>query len=381
LGERLSAILDLETLLAEMVNQIKDNFGYYHAHAYLLDERGEQLVVAAGTGEAGAEMKARRHAISLNAPASLVARAARTGEIVNVANVRQAQDWLPNPLLPDTYSEMAVPIMLTGQVVGVLDVQEDEIAGLDEGDASLLRSLANQVAVAIRNARLFNEVETALAEARAAQARYLEQAWVKAKIAPQGGHLSGHHARPDAPALAELTLVEAKRQALAQDRPAVIALTSQSSLTPQGGESDLHLPEGDRAGPAVETIVAPITLQGNPIGALQLHPLSPDQTWSEDDLAIVAAVTEQLAQSAESMRLFEETRGRASREQQIREITDRLRTAPDLERLMAIATEELGRRLDATHAKLELGFESEQVVAGNGHPEPLDFGENYDHPH
>jgi nitrate/nitrite-specific signal transduction histidine kinase len=155
LSERLTAILNFEQLLTELVDQVKERFDYYHAHVYILDENGQNLVMTAGAGQAGAEMKARGHHIPLDAPTSLVARAARSGEIVWIDNVREAEDWLSNPFLPDTYAEMAVPIILEGQVVGVLDVQEDEIGGLDEADANLLRSLANQVAVAIRNARLF----------------------------------------------------------------------------------------------------------------------------------------------------------------------------------------------------------------------------------
>ena len=166
---QLSTILDLDVLLAEVVNQIKDNFTYYYAHIYLLDKKNEKLVVAAGIGAAGDEMKAQKHSIALDASTSLVARAARTGKIVRVDNVREAEDWLPNPLLPDTCSEMAVPILLEGEVVGVLDVQEDEVAALAESDANLLRSLAIQVAVAIRNVRNFETVEAALAESRIAQ--------------------------------------------------------------------------------------------------------------------------------------------------------------------------------------------------------------------
>lgn len=168
LSERLSAILDLELLLTGLVNQVKDNFGYYHAHVYLLDNTHQNLVMTAGTGMVGAEMKAKGHYIPLDAPASLVARAARTGEIVWVSDVREVRDWLPNPLLQDTYSEMVVPIMLEGQVVGVLDVQEDRVAGFDEGDANLLRSLAGHVAVAIRNAQLFEDVIIARQEAEKA---------------------------------------------------------------------------------------------------------------------------------------------------------------------------------------------------------------------
>lgn len=336
LGERLSAILKVEELLAEVVNQIKDKFDYYHAHIYLLDDEGQNLVIAEGVGEAGAEMKAKGHSIPLNAPTSLVARAARTGEIVTVDNVRQVEDWLPNPLLPNTYSEMAVPIVLEGQVVGVLDVQQDKIAGLDEADANLLRSLANQVAVAMRNARLFDEVETALAEAYVVQARYTEQSWEKAKIVTQQGQY--HYTRPGAPLLDETTLIEAKQQGLTQFKPTVVTINGQNS-------HPNHL-------------VAPITLRNQAIGAVQLHPTKNDQAWTEDDLLIVEAVSEELAQMAENIRLFEETRQRAAREATIREITDKLRAASNLERLVATATEELGRLLPVTHAKLELGIKS-----------------------
>lgn len=344
LGERLSSILNQAELLNEVVNQIKDSFGYYHAHIYLLDDKSENLVVAAGTGEAGAEMKAKSHSIRLDAPTSLVARAARTSEIVTVDNVREAEDWLPNPLLPDTYAEMAVPIVLEGRVVGVLDVQEDELAGLDEGDANLLRSLANQVAVTIRNARLFNEVETALAEAHAAQARYLEQAWDKTKIVTRRGQY--HYQRPDAPILAEATLATAKQQALAQHQPAIISIN--------GSDSDS------------QPVVAPVTLRNTLIGALQLHPAQAEQQWTEDDLAIVEAIAEELAQTAENLRLFEETRERAGREHAIREITDKLRAAPNLDALLETAARELGQQLGVRHTVLELGLEAQMSSQDNG---------------
>lgn len=148
-SQHLTSILNLNELVQQVVTVIKENFDYYHVHIYLLDQQEKTLIMTAGYGQAGAEMRARGHSILLDAPTSLVARAARNGKVVRVDNVREAPDWLPNELLPNTYAEMAVPIILEGQVVGVLDVQQDVIGGLDEGDESLLRSLANQVAVAI----------------------------------------------------------------------------------------------------------------------------------------------------------------------------------------------------------------------------------------
>lgn len=339
LSGRLAAILNLDDLLAEVVNQIKESFGYYHAHIYLLDESRNQLVVAAGTGPAGEEMKARGHSIALNAVTSLVARSARNMEVVTVDNVRQADDWLPNPLLPDTYSEMAVPIVLENRVVGVLDVQQNRIAGLDEGDATLLRSLAGQVAVAIRNARLFAETQATLAETREAQRRYLEQAWQKTKIGPQRSrHLFAQAGA--APPTDELhqTMEQTRREALAKNRPAVVTIN------------------GD--GPPAKSLAAPINLHNTTVGVVQLHAAgnnAPD--WTEDDLAVVEAVLDQLAQTAENLRLFEETRERAGREQTLREITDKLRAAPNLDLLLETAARELGQRLGVRNTVLELGID------------------------
>lgn len=342
LSERLSAILNQEELLAELVNQVKENFGYYHAHIYLLDDAQENLVVAAGTGQAGAEMKTRGHSIALHAPTSLVARAARTKQVVRVDNVRQEPDWLPNPLLPNTYSEMAVPIILEEQAVGVLDVQQDTVGGLDEGDAGLLRSLANQVAVAIRNAQVFNQVETALAEARAAQEHYMEQAWEKTRLLARGGQY--HYAHVEAPPLDESAMAQAKKMALSQEQPSLVAVNGQQNQVSKVWASEAN-----------KVVVAPISVRSKNIGSLQLYPANQEHTWTEDDLAIVEAVVDQLAQTAETLRLFDETQERASREQTIREITEKLRQAPTLEALTRIAGQELSRALGVTHSVVKVG--------------------------
>jgi CheY-like chemotaxis protein/signal transduction histidine kinase/CHASE3 domain sensor protein len=183
INQQLSTILDLDQLLAEVVNQIHENFGYDHAQVYLIDDDRRNLVLIAGTGEAGAVLKTSGHHIPVEAN-DFVAHAARTGEIVQSSDVRQAPDWLPNPLLPDTRSEMAVPIMLGGRVDGVLDVQMGKVAGLNEEDAKLLRSVASQVAVALTNARLFEQTIHSKEEAESAKEK-AEQARQEIEIANQ----------------------------------------------------------------------------------------------------------------------------------------------------------------------------------------------------
>jgi len=156
-GRQLNTILEFDKLLMTLVNQVTERFKYYHVHIYMLDQAKQNLIMQAGVGQVGASMKQTNYQISLDSETSLVARAARSGKIVMVDDVRAEADWFTNPLLPNTQSEIAVPIV-DGEILGVLDVQSDRVAGLDEGDANLLRSLANQVAIAITNARLFEQV-------------------------------------------------------------------------------------------------------------------------------------------------------------------------------------------------------------------------------
>lgn len=158
IGRTVSTILDKVQLVTTVAQEIRDAFNYYQVHLYLLNKSGDTLELVAGAGRAGVELVRQQHKVPVER--GLVGRAARTNQPVLAPDVNQVEFWLPNPLLPDTRSEITVPIALGGKVLGVLDVQQNVRNGLGQSDADLLLSISGQVAVALENARL-------LAEARA----------------------------------------------------------------------------------------------------------------------------------------------------------------------------------------------------------------------
>ncbi|GIL11690.1 MAG: hypothetical protein BroJett038_04100 [Chloroflexota bacterium] len=159
-----TTILNMDDLLLAVSDLTKERFNLYHAHIYLLDDLGENLVLAAGAGEAGRTMKAEGRSIRLDHPNSLVARAARDKQGVVVNDVTQTPDFLPNPLLPDTKAELAVPMLVGDQLIGVLDVQASVTDRFTSEDVRVQTTLAAQVAVAIQNARAFATAERRIRE-------------------------------------------------------------------------------------------------------------------------------------------------------------------------------------------------------------------------
>jgi len=156
-GTATATILESKRLLQEVVDLTKERFQLYHSHIYLLDDEGKNLVLTAGAGEPGRVMVAEGRSIPLDREQSLVARAARERQGVTVNDVTQAPDHLPNPLLPDTRSELAVPMIVGGSVIGVFDIQSEKVGRFTETDINIQTTLASQLATSVQNVRSFEQ--------------------------------------------------------------------------------------------------------------------------------------------------------------------------------------------------------------------------------
>jgi PAS domain S-box-containing protein len=161
-----ATILNPQELLQSVVDRTKESFGLYHAHVYLLDAVQKKLDLAAGASEVGRQMAARGWQIPLDGGKSLVAQAARLRKAVVANDVRIDPEFLANELLPDTRAELAVPLIVSDSVLGVLDVQSNVVGQFEQEDISIMTALASQVAVALQNARRYEEIQSTVKRER-----------------------------------------------------------------------------------------------------------------------------------------------------------------------------------------------------------------------
>jgi PAS domain S-box-containing protein len=164
IAAQVNAILDPDELLNTVISLLKERFGLYYVHVYMLDEEAEELRLRAGYGEPGRIMLRQGWKVPLDQKPSLVAEAVRTRQIAAIDDVAQAGDYRPNPLLPDVKSEVAVPLIVpspTGdQVLGVFAVQHDRAYYFTPAHLDVFSALAGQIATALQNAALFEEIQT-----------------------------------------------------------------------------------------------------------------------------------------------------------------------------------------------------------------------------
>ena len=299
--------------------------------------------MAEGYGRPGIEMKRQGHNIPVAATRSLVARAAREGRVITVENVRNEPGWLPNPLLPETRSEMAVPVMIDNEVVGVLDVQSDQVAGLKLKDETLLQSLAQQIAIAVRNARLFDETQMALLHAERLQSLYTGSAWEKFTA---GRPLHQFEVREEN--LMDLEQINTPEATAALQQEVTVRL----HVGGNGANTD--------SSGGANALATPLKLRNQVIGVLGVRDeKNANRHWTEDEIALIEAISEQMSLAIENARLFEETGRRAGREKMIAEITQQVWSSAEIEEVMRAAVAQLGNRLQASEVVIRLDTQDE----------------------
>jgi GAF domain-containing protein/HAMP domain-containing protein len=325
-----TSVLDPEALQRQVVDLIRERFDLYYVWLFLLDETGEHAVLRAGTGEFGQVMIEQGHRLAVDG-ASMIGQSIERNEMVVLQGSGDNVVRFVNPLLPDTRSELALPMRARGRVIGAMTVQSDQEAAFDEQYIATLQTVADQVGVAIDNARNFAEVEAALARAQLVQQRYLGQAWSEyMRRQPVGGYEYA----------SDLRGAELKMQPLGNE------------LLPEAAQA---LGERHSAEERDDLIVVPV-MQGNQVIAT-LGFQRGDREWSPQDVTLAQAIAEQLGLAVETQRLLEATQSRAAREQLTLRIAEQVRDAVDVEEILRVASRSLGRELNASEVVVRLGTE------------------------
>lgn len=303
-GQVASSILEPGELISRVVNLITERFGYYYSAVFLIDSTNQWAILNDATGEAGKTLKARGHRLELGEK-SMVGSAITKHEARIALDVGIEPVRFNNPLLPDTRSEIALPLMIGDKVLGALDVQSTQEAAFDQENIITLQGMANQVAIALENARLFQETQRNLEELRAAHRLYVTDAW--SSYATEKGEYEYSGA-------------------------------GSTEATDQGQS----------------TIEVPIMLRDQTIGVLTLDG---KEQWTSEERSLIEAVANQAALALENARLLEESQQVAQRERLVTEITAKIWGSPSIDFILQTAVKELSRALHADEAVIELKIE------------------------
>lgn len=362
-----SGTLDLSELLQKSVNLVRERYGFYHASVFLLDAIGEYAVLEESTGEAGARMKGAGHKLAVGSQ-SIVGQTTATGVPLVVNDVRQDPTYYPNPLLPETRSEAAIPLKVGDQIIGALDVQSRRVNAFSEEDISTLQILADQVAVAVTNANLFTRTQEQISKHRmlhqitsaASSSDTVQEALEKAvhglHLALGNDRIGLFIARPDG-------LLEMRYHAgyieLGEEPITVqsgegivgqVALNRRAMLVRDSQAEPQYIP----IDPNVRSELAvPVVYRDELIGVLNLESVEP-AAYDESDTEIMTSLVANLASVLSNLQLLGQIRQQVERQRQIFEITSKIRQSVDIQTILETSASELAKALKARRAAIQV---------------------------
>jgi len=340
IAREISLAQDLDSLLQAVVDLINERFGYYNVCIFLVDELGEYAKLSVASGEMGSNLRQSDVRLRVGQQ-GMVGFVTRFGLPRLSGDVHSDNMYVASPLLPDTRSELTVPLQRGSNIIGALDVQSIQPAAFTQDDLTALQSMADQLSTAIENMRLVSQVQTALTEtSQIAQYQTLEN-WSRL-FANQG------------PLAYEYDLLEI-RQVMQPGE--AITCSKQKSV------DDLDISNPTQRG----WFQVPVKLRDQVIGTIIIESQDSNHIWNEDEITIVKATANQAALTVENARLLAESQHKAQREQLISEVTSNLRASLDMETVLKTAVQEIGQRLGIAQVEIRLNQVGELVMEKTNH--------------
>ena len=329
-----TSIHDENTLLSRLAQVISEQFGFYHVGIFLLDEEHQQAVLRASNSEGGRKMLARRHHLKIG-HAGIVGHVAASGTPRIALDVELDAAFKDNPDLPETHSELALPLKAGDQIIGVLDVQSKEVNAFKSEDTEILYILADQVAIAIQNARAHDATQRLLDEAQKASAAYIKETWrlLQSQEKKIGYLVSDNLVKP----LERFVSTHYFNKVLSQ--------------------GEVLMENGNTA-----TLAIPIRLRDEVVGVMDIQ-VATGHEWDPDEVDIAKAVADRLSLALETATLLESTQRRAEIERLTADISGKVSASINLRNVLQTAVEELGNVFPCSDIVIQ--FSSDPSSNGN----------------
>ncbi len=325
----ISSTSDLDSLLPQITTAISREFGFYHVGIFLLDATKEYAVLSAANSEGGQAMLARGHRLKVG-ETGLVGYVTGTGKPHVALNTGADATFFNNPDLPNTRSEVTLPLRVGQEVIGALDVQSTESDIFSQDDINILSTLANQVSIAIQNAQQFEQTRKALNEAESLARQFVQTGWQQ--FTKDKNLIGVRHTGARSTLLYEKNGKNKEQVSWDQDQ---IKNKSRGAF-----------------------LSLPIQLRGEVIGSVDVR--SPDnRPWDQDELDIVTAIIERAAIAMENARLLQESQRLAAKEAKIGEVTAKISASINMRSVLQTAVEELGRALPGSEVMIQFQNESD----------------------
>ena len=365
---------DIDELLKRMVQLVRERFGFYHASIFLLDPLGQFAVLKESTGEAGEVMKQRGHKLAVGSQ-SIIGQTTLSGQPVIVNDVSREANYFPNPLLPETRSELGIPLINTGQVIGALDVQSVNLNAFSDDDVRILQVMGDQLAVAIQNAELFTRTESSLNRHRllhqitaaAGKSSTIDDAirsavetlhltmskdqitfWTPMKNATLV--VKAYAGLPSLDLAATVLNIGERAVGMAALEKRILRVLEPSA----GGENQPVNPESQ------SIVCVPVIYQDRLMGVINVENIEP-AAYDETDQEIITTLANNLASIIANIELVDQVRSQVDRQQQLYEITSKIRRSVDVETILQTSVSEIANVLNLKHASIE-------ITAGQSNP-------------
>ena len=306
-----ATIQEVDQLLTTITEQVSERFGFYHVGIFLINANQQYANLRAANSEGGKTMLARDHRLKVGEQ-GIVGFVTFRGQARVALDVGEEAVFFNNPDLPETHSEVALPLKFGQQIIGALDIQSKETNAFSQDDVNIFSILADQVSVAIQNTRSLEQAQRALHEAEVASSQLIGQAW---KGYAEKAGAKGYR---------------------------------------YDGVKSEQLTEPGRASEEKDVLLVPVQLRGQTIGRLKLRSSESNRKWTEDERAIIESTADRVALAMEGARLLDEAQKRAARESFLAEVGTKLGASFQMDSILRDTVEELGQTLKGSTVSFQL---------------------------